>query len=231
MKKQTQRRLHRWLGLIFSLSILAFATSGMLHILMTYTQEPPPPARPSGGFLDPSKIIIPPAAGMKNLPADFGQVRAINLRLIGGEPWYQIYGSGGVPAYISATDGRLDPSQDESYAAEIASAYLGGAAVQKTDYLTTFNREYINIFRVLPVYRFDANDKAGTRVYVSTVTGNVTRHTDDGRQLEANIFSNFHKLAFIPNKQTRDIALTTITVGVILASITGIALFFTTRKH
>ena len=230
MKASTLRRLHRWLGLIFSLSILASALSGVLHTIMAHKQPPPPAVKPSGSFLDPSAIRFGPAEAMKNLAPDFGNVAAINLRMIGGEPWYQIYGASPVPSYVSALDGRIDPSQDEKYGAEIAKRFLGGAKVAKTDYLTSFNKEYINIFRVLPVYRFDSEDGRGTRVYVSTTTGSVTRYTNDQMQFEANVFTNFHKLAFIPDRMTRDIVLVTLTGGTALAALAGVFLFFYTQR-
>ena len=154
----------------------------------------------------------------------------LNLRGIGGQPWYQIYEKNAKgPQYVSAVDGRVDSSQDEAYAAEIAKNFLAGADVKKTDFLTAFNSEYINIFRILPVYRFDSGDALDTRVYVSTTTGSVTRHTDKQRQFEATVFTNFHKLGFIPDKDTRDIVLTVVTFGIFLVSCLGIALFFATR--
>jgi hypothetical protein len=79
------------------------------------------------------------------------------------------------------------------------------------------------------VYRFDVDDGKGTRVYVSTMTGSVTRHTDDQRQLEANVFSNFHKLMFIKDKDLRDGLLTLMTLGIFLVAVLGIVLFFMTR--
>jgi hypothetical protein len=206
--------------------------SGVIHTVMTRTQAPPPPARPSGGGLDPAAIRVSVAEAIAKLPAGSGAVQAVNLRGIGGEPWYQIYtGAGGAPVYVSAADGRVDPAQDERYAAEIASAFLGGAKVAKTEYLTAFNGEYINIFRVLPVFRFDAGDGLQTRVYVSTTTGSVTRHTDRQRQFEANVFTNFHKLGFIPDKNARDIVLAVLTGGAALAAMAGIVLFFVTRPR
>lgn len=227
MKKNFYRQAHRWLGLVFSLSILMSAGSGILHNVMTYTQKPPPPARPSGAGLEMDRIQVP----LAEVPDRLGgtEVQAVNVRSIGGEPWYQAFiASADKPGYVSAVDGRSDPAQDERYAAQIASAFLGGTPVRKTGYLTEFNSEYINIFRILPVYRFDADDELRTRVYVSTVTGSVTRHTDDKRQFEANIFRNFHKLGFIPHKLVRDITLTTLTLGAFVVSILGIILFFIT---
>lgn len=231
MKRQWIRKAHRWLGLLFSLSLLMSAGSGVIHNVMTYTQAPPPPARPSGGGLDASKIVVSVADALTRLPGQ-GTVQAVNVRGIQNEPWYQIYRSDAPrPYYVSAVDGRVDPDQDERYAAQIASAFLGGAAVRKTDYLTAFNNEYIAIFRVLPVYRFDADDALKTRVYVSTTTGSVTRHTDKQRQFEASLFTNFHKLGFIPNKTVRDAVLTLTTAGMAVAAVLGIVLFFLTGSR
>jgi hypothetical protein len=230
MNKSLIRKAHRWLGLIFSVTILMSAGSGVIHNVMTRTQAPPPSARPSGAGLDLAKIKVGADEAAGKIPAAAQGVSAVNVRNIGGEPWYQVYLKNERAAqYVSAVDGRVDPAQDELYAAEIASAFLGGSKVTKTDFLTAFNSEYINIFRLLPVYRFDADDKLHTRVYVSTTTGSVTRHTDDQRQFEATIFTNFHKLGFIPNKDVRDLVLTTLTFSTCLVSILGIALFFVTR--
>jgi hypothetical protein len=84
---------------------------------------------------------------------------------------------------------------------------------------------------MLPVYRFDTGDDLDTRVYVSTTTGSVTRHTDRRRQFEANIFTYFHKFGFIPNKNLRDFVLTAVTAGSALAAIAGIGLFVVTRPR
>ncbi len=228
VSRPTLRQAHRWLGLIFSVSVLLSAGSGVIHNVMTRTQPPPPAARPAGPGLEPGAIRLPVAEALAALPKEGGPIRAINVRNIGGEPWYQVFREG-APLYYSALDGRADATRDAAYAAEIASAALGGAPVREAGYLTAFDAEYISIFRILPVYKFSVEDGRETRVYVSTLTGSVTRHTDRRRQWEANLFSNLHKFAFIPNKDARDFVLTTLTAGVALASALGVVLFFATR--
>jgi PepSY-associated TM region len=230
MNSRLLRKLHRWLGLAFSLSVLIASGSGVIHNVMTRTQAPPPQAKPSGGGMDVNAIKISVAEAVSKLPETNPEVQAVNLRGIGGKPWYQIYTKASrAPQYVSAVDGQVDPVRDEAYAAEIAKNFLAGTEVRKTDFLTAFNTEYINIFRILPVYRFDTGDALETRVYVSTTTGSVTRHTDKQRQFEATIFTNFHKLGFIPNKDLRDLVLTILTFGTFLVASLGIALFFATR--
>ncbi len=223
--KRLIRKLHRYLGLIFSISILMSSGSGVIHVLMTRTQAAPPAAKPSGAMLDTASIKVTPAEAFPDTrPA------AINIRNIAGQPHYQAFipGQQGF-TYINATTGEESKEADATYAKEIASGFLASDEVKQTDFLTSFNSEYIGIFRILPVYRFDLDDGKGTRVYVSTVTGSVTRHTDDGKQFEASIFTNFHKLGFIPNKNVRDWTLTTLTAAAFLISILGIVLFFLTR--
>ncbi|HBJ85320.1 MAG TPA: hypothetical protein DDZ88_15880 [Verrucomicrobiales bacterium] len=230
MNPKLIRKLHRWLGLAFSLSVLLASGSGVIHNVMTRTQAPPPSARPSGGGMDVNAIKLTVAEAVAKLSEPNPEVQAVNLRGIGGQPWYQIYTKASrSPQYVSAVDGKADPAQDEAYAAEIAKNFLAGAEVKKTDFLIAFNTEYLNIFRILPVHRFDTGDALDTRVYVSTTTGSVTRHTDQQRQFEATIFTNFHKLGFIPNKDLRDLVLTVMTFGTFLVACLGITLFFATR--
>lgn len=227
MKSNWIRKAHRWLGLVFSITLLMSSGSGVLHIVMTRSQAPPPPARPSGGGLDVAAIRVSAADAVAALgkPA-----QALNLRMIGGRPCYQIFlRDERGPRYVDAIDGRVDDALDEAYAAEIAAGHLGGAAVAKTGYLSAFDDEYIGIFRILPVHRFAAADGKGTRVYVSTVTGSVTRHTDDAKQFEADAFTRFHKLGFIRDKNLRDLVLGVLTGGVFAVSLLGVLLFFLTR--
>jgi len=223
------RKAHRWLGLIFSLTLLMSSGSGLLHIIMTRTQSAPPAARPTGRGMDVESIRVSAAEAVRSSLGEKAAA-AVNLRMISGQPCYQI-----IPAdpsalsYVNAVTGKVDASLDETYAREIVASHLGHDRLEKTDYLTDYNREYIPIFRILPVHRFDARDGKGTRVYVSTLTGSITRHTDDSKQTEASIFSLFHKFAFIPDKNLRDGILATVTGGVFLVSVLGVILFFATR--
>jgi hypothetical protein len=224
------RKAHRWLGLIFSLTLVMSSGSGVIHTLMTRTQAPPPAARPGNLLLDAGSIKLTAREAVDKLPGGV-EVTAINLRTIAGQPYYQVFSAAGAPGYVNAVTGAVDPAADETYAGEIASGFLGGVPVKKSAYLTTYNGEYIPIFRILPVHRFDTGDAKGSRVYVSTVTGSVTRHTDDGKQFEANVFTLFHKFGFIRNKDLRDWSLMLVTGGVFAVSVLGVVLFFLTRPR
>jgi len=232
MSTKTLRQLHRWLGLAFSLSALLASFSGVLHQVMTWTQDPPPKAIPNGPEVPVDSVRIPLAQAVQAVPTASSGVRAVNLRMIAGEPTYVVWTrEAKAPAYVSGTTGKVVADRDEVFAGEIATRFLGGTSVRKTAVLTAFDSEYLPIFRILPVYRMETGDAAGTRVYVSTMTESVTRFTDHRRQWEANVFSYLHKLSFIPNKALRDGVLVVGTAGIFLVSLAGVVLFFVTRPR
>jgi hypothetical protein len=61
------------------------------------------------------------------------------------------------------------------------------------------------------------------------MTGTVTRHTDNHRQLDANIFGLVHKYAFIRDKNLRNGILTLTTAGIFLTALAGVLLYFRRR--
>jgi len=229
MSPATLRRLHRQIGLACSLTVLLATGSGLLHVVMTWTQPPPPRPEPAGAFA-PEVAIFP----IGSLPADLAPLRSLQLVTVDGRPWYQAFPVQGAPRYFSAVDGGEDASLETAHALEIARRHLGSARLAPEAFaysrrLDAYDDEYVAIFRLLPVHRVDVADGRGTRLYVSTVSGSVARHTDDGRQFEASLFSLFHKYSFIPHKPTRDLVLVAFTALAFLASLAGIALFVATR--
>lgn len=232
MMKGSMRKAHRWLGLVFSVTILVSASSGILHQVMARTQPPPPKPHPHG-TVDLTRLTFPLSRAVERLGTSAGAVRMVSVRMIEGRSWYQFLLEGSErPVYLDAEDGSLGTEADERYALDIARLHLGPEArLRYTAYLTEYDAEYLNIFRILPVYRYDAEDGRGTRVYVSTMTGSVTRHTDDAKQFEAMVFSNLHKFQFIKNKDLRDTALVTVTLGAVGVALMGIALFIGTSRR
>ena len=223
------RKIHRWIGILFSFSALLASGSGVVHNVMTRTQAPPPAARPAGESFNLSAINISLKEAAEKLFSNHAPIHGISFRVFNGDPWYQFLLEGDqLPFYVNARTGDVDMYSDEKYAREIAEKYLSRKNLVSVKRLVNFDSEYLNIFRILPVYRFDTQDPVNTRVYVSTMTGSVTRFTDDKKQIEASIFTNFHKLGFIKNKDLRDFVLTTTTAGIFVLSLFGVILFFMT---
>lgn len=225
------RRVHRALGLVFGLYLLAAALSGLSHNLMSAFFMPPPPARSSATFDLPSIALSPRDAVTRLQGVDAATVEGVNLRVIDGAPWYQLFLRGQkVPAYVRATDGAVDGEADARHAAEIARGIFPGATPTLTARLDAYDDEYIAIYRLLPVYRFDVADGKGSRVYVSTVTGSAAFATTDGRQAISNFFSIVHKLNFIKNKTLKLTLLTIFAAGAILTVLWGLLMWVARRR-
>jgi len=76
MKPSTLRALHRWIGLACAFTVLLATGSGILHLVMTWTQSPPPRPAPADSFTPPMA-----AFPISSLPADL-LVHTIQVRLL-----------------------------------------------------------------------------------------------------------------------------------------------------
>lgn len=219
------RKMHRWVSAFAAAYVIMATLSGIVHIVMANFYTPPPPVLPQG-ILHAEKITLSPAAAVQKMPGKNKSVKNISLRSALGKTWYQIIiQDNPIPYYIDAMSGELGRNIDETYAQDIARQYLRtNKTLEKTAFLTQFNDEYLNIFRMLPVYRFDEDGSNGVRVYVSTVTGSVALYLNAPRAFGQNAFSTLHKLSFIPHKLIRDILQTLLVLAIIYTTVMGIGI-------
>ena len=64
----------------------------------------------------------------------------------------------------------------------------------------------------------------------STLTGSVTRMTNDAKQVEATAFRILHKWMFIRNRNIRDWALMVAMGSLIALAVSGLVLFWRARR-
>ena len=224
------RNAHSWIGIVVALYVVMATISGGIHIIMANFYSPPPPVMPQG-LVNLDKASLPLGDITKKIPKD-EQVRAVNIRTINNDLWYQVVTEKGKPYYINATSGLVAENMDDTYAKQIALAYLKSQKnIANSDYITSFNDEYLNIFRVLPVYLFTAENKNGERVYVSTVTGSVTLYLNKPRAFGQKLFSYLHKLSFIQNKLIRDILMSVLVLSVLITTLIGVGIFIARKKQ
>lgn len=224
------RKFHRWIGIIVAAYVVMATLSGLMHIIMSNFFTAPPPVMPEG-LVNLQSASLPLKDIVKHIPQG-AEVKAINLRTIDGDLWYQVItGDNKPPVYINAATGKVDGELDEVYAQQIAQSYLHRTdGVYSSAYLAHFDNEYLNIFRALPVYKFEAEGDKGERVYVSTITGSVTLYLNNARAFGQNMFSYLHKLAFMSNHAVRDILMTFLVLGILSSTVMGLWLFFRTRR-
>lgn len=222
--KITRRKFHRWVGISCALYALMAVISGVTHIVMTWSFPAPPPVTPTG-TVPLKQAVLPLSALAERLPPGT-EARGVNLRQVDGILWYQIVGGPNEPPlYLNAATGEIGDEVDKNYARQIAAEFLKTDALEQTDYITSFNNEYLNIYRVLPAYRFDQMESNGVRVYVSTITGSVTLYLNTPRAFSQKLFSVLHKFSFIPHKGVRDAMLMLAALSVLVTTIMGIVVF------
>ncbi len=217
------RRLHRVLGLIFGIYLITAALSGITHNVIALAYPPPPPALPPGDVGIEAAIISPAEAA--RLAGIGSAVAAVNVRTIGDKVIYQLLSAtADRPVYVDAATGAVHNNLDACYAAEIAGRALPSQRLSNTAYLTAFDAEYTQMYRTLPVYRFDAAGDDGARIYVSTATGGVTFWTNDARRTLSAIFRNLHMLSFVGNHPVQMWILIVFAVGATAMAGLGLAM-------
>jgi hypothetical protein len=223
------RVLHRRLGWIAGFVALAWAATGFVHPIMSWTapraavQAPPPAELAIAGLPDPREALA--AAGVS---------QAVFVRLIeadGRLAWL----AGRPDGTRIALDARTlapAPDAEQARAVMLARHYaaLPDASVARVRTITAFSTEYPPINRLLPVteVRFDTPD--GLTLYVDTAADRLASVVNDPRRVMLAVFQNVHTLKFLEPVEPLRIALILGLVGGVLAtSLAGAGILLSAR--
>lgn len=166
---------HRWLGIVLCAFMAMWFVSGVVMMYVGYPKLTPaerlaaaPPLALPAGAASVSAVLA--ATGRSDAP------REAVLATVGGRPrWVLDYGKAGRIA-IDAVSGTSVPPTGPKDAVASASAWARGAPVDLVD---TIDEDAWTHSRALdahrPLHRVDVRDEAGTRLYVSSRTGEVVR--------------------------------------------------------
>ena len=212
--------LHRRLSILIAVPVLLWASSGLMHPIMTNirpavaTQVYAATAVPAG------RVFLPLDSVLRRRHID--SVCAVRLVHIDTSWFYQVrpVGGGAVPIYLSCTSGKVLPMGDWLYAQWLARYFLEGggshgisgpvddccgaatdvvlhpvhgAAVGNVSLLTAFDNEYKSINRLLPVYRVDFERADGIRIYVETAQDRFSFAMDRRRA----VFDRFFRICHL----------------------------------
>jgi PepSY-associated transmembrane protein len=164
---------HRYLGIALSLMVAVWFASG---IVMMYAGGMPrltPAERLSRlDALDVARVRLTPADAVESAGASFARV---TLLTVNGRPAYRV---GPVATIFADTGERLD-SVTADEARHIAGRFLGAPdeRVSHVGTLTAADQWTLGQGRLAPLHKFAADDEAGTELYVSGRTGEVTMLT------------------------------------------------------
>ncbi|WP_119678812.1 2Fe-2S iron-sulfur cluster-binding protein [Indioceanicola profundi] len=178
---RTLRAIHKWLGLLVGLQLLAWVGSGAVMSLLDHQAV----SGHSVSRPQPAPVLgrTQPVAELSALPAALGrpEVRSLRLRPLLDRWVYEAVLPDGTLRLLSAED--LSPvAVDEALALEIARAgYAGPGPVSGVAALTAPVQELRK--HEGPVWRVDFADEDATAVYVDGGTGRILAHRTDSWRL------------------------------------------------
>jgi len=167
-------RLHTWAALIIGLQVLAWIAGGLVMsaIPIERVRGEHNIAEPAAN-LDLTGVLAPgDAAAIAGITPSSVEVRSFLDRTV-----YEFGREGGTSVIVNAVTGETLSPIDETMAIAIArSDYSGGAEVSA---VTFFAEPTWESRRPGPSWRVDLDDGEGTRLYVSTATGDVVARRND----------------------------------------------------
>lgn len=135
------------------------------------------------------------------------------------------------PIVLTVAESREDKNEDCCQLATYAVlSNQSGTPIKKVSMVTRFGDEYLDINRLLPVYKVETNRADGIRVYVDTQQDRLGYATDNRRKAFDQFFRLFHTLswmnAFGNGKLWIEIGLMLLVMS---SSLMGLYIFFTTK--
>ncbi|MET0706574.1 MAG: PepSY domain-containing protein [Tardiphaga sp.] len=168
---------HRWIGIATCLLFAMWFMSGVVMMYVAFpglSDKERLAALPDIAWdkvqLSPDRIMA--QAGIPAFPRD------LRLHMLDDEPVYRLTGWDGKRQTLSAVDGRVIDGVPLERALAVARLYPGAADVQ---FIETVERDQWSVvarFDTLrPLYQIALNDAAGTRLYVSSRSGEIVLDT------------------------------------------------------
>lgn len=196
-RRSPLQRWHRVIGLTATLALLAWAGSGLLHVLVIDKTGNAAATHPLRLSMQAAALVQPAPAGMP--PG----ARLLMLATPDGPFWYwqllQPGAAGQAPAlrerYVSAVSGEVTMPFD--YIRALSAGVAGDALWLSVNAVTRFDDEYGFVQKRLPVYRlrFDTRDHLAIHVDPSdAAVASVVRDLD---RLEGYSFALLHKAGWL----------------------------------
>jgi hypothetical protein len=213
----TARAWHRRLGWIAAIVALAWAATGFLHPVMTWTaprpaiQEPPTRAAPSADLIAPGPALqaqgLTSATLVRLMPTERGPV------------WFAL-GAGGTRIAVDARTGAAAPSAERARAIAVARHYaaLPEAKVIAVRRLDDFSMRYPSVNRILPVWEVRLAERDGLTVYVDPASDRLVTVSNTTRRTLLLLFQAVHTLSFLEPVEPLRVALVLLLVGTVAAT-------------
>lgn len=219
---------HRWLGLLACIAVLAFASSGLLHPILSRTQ--PQPAQRQAPTPQFSAIPVSLQSALRSAAID-RFIAATAVQLEDGAA-YRVQVDDHLSRYFAAIDGSAIADGERRHAEALARHFSGdrAAAIVETTELRVFDADYLPVNRLLPVWRVRLDRADGLAVYVDTRGNRLATQVDDRKRVLQSTFRNLHDFAFLDGYPRLRVAVMLVLLGAAFATaVAGIAVFLRLR--
>lgn len=243
--------LHRWhrrLGLIVAISTLLFATSGLIHLIISHQQQHRVPSIKLQKYFITENISNTAWQQLGSRP-----VNKLDLVGAANNPMWLIQDA--MPkaqvaalsqehehhhehspnaksvngmSLINATDSHTTISNVIDLAKDKAAVYANQSVNQITnaEMINKFEGEYGFFFKRLPVVKVQFKGEGNPRYYIEPSTGVLAAKITDSDALEGWIFAYIHKWNFIGfNHDLRDFLAALFALGNVVVAFIGILMF------
>lgn len=210
-------RIHTIAGWVGAVALVAFALSGMMHPLMSWTGPQ------AAAFFPPQAPMT--AELLSRIPATLREAAitsATLVKVVPSEtaPLLQITEDPRQPRrYFSLDTGTELPDYDERHAEWLARYYAGHpkTKIRSVTFHRSFSDDYPWVNRLLPVYKVEFDTSDNLTLFVYTELSALGDITNDWKRLLQKIFRWGHTLSFL--EQTEMMRL--ILMGILIVSLMG----------
>ena len=218
---------HRWLGVLTCLGILLWAVSGISHPIMSRLQVKPVAfLAPSAQFDLSQALFIKPVLKQHGIT----EVQHVSLAQFLGHSYYRVSVDRDQPArYFEVTSGEELADADIQYATYLAQHFTGKGADSVVDVrlVTTFNDDYHEVNRLLPVWRVEFSSGQHLRAYIDTEQSRLSTLVNDTRYWLTQVFQFGHNWSFLDGAPVLQVMIAAIVLcAVLISAFSGLYLYF-----
>lgn len=170
--------VHRYLGIAIGLIVALWCLSGFVMMYVQYPDVTEREYLASLPAIDTSDCCVVNHEVLEQLDG----IDAFTIEMLAGQPALRARFGRDVSLLVNLDSGWWYPSIDQEAALMQTDAYIAATGIRgESRFLAQINRDqwtvagYFDVYR--PLYLMSTGDEAGTRLYVSSVTGQVVQVT------------------------------------------------------
>lgn len=230
---KTIYKYHKQIGIVIMIPVFLWVFSGFMHPFAANWFRP----SIAKTFLFPS--VIKQTEDLKSFKSVVEEIQiegVQDVRIINFEEqnYYQIHLGNDSLVYANGNDGSISKNIDDSYATGLARQFLAddSSNVLSVEKVTSFNTEYREINRLLPVWKVAFDRADGMELYIHTASSRLGTFNNNARKIHIRIFNWFHNWGFLPFSENVRIVWVGVISGLImLCAFLGLSIYVVNWKR